>query len=60
MWVITTRVERDLSSFQHRVAQWITGRQPRRQVDESWECPLLEEEMEEEGFEGIGTYITRR
>ena len=30
-WVVTPRMERGLSSFQHRVAQRLTGRQPRRQ-----------------------------
>ena len=29
-WVITPRMERYLSSFQHRVAQRLTGRHPRR------------------------------
>ena len=29
-WVITPRMERALDSFQHRVAQRLTGRQPRR------------------------------
>ena len=29
-WVITPRMERALSSFQHRVAQRLTGRHPRR------------------------------
>ena len=59
-WVLTTRMDQSLSSFQHRVAQRLTGRQPRRQGDWSWEYPSLEEEMEEAGFEGIGKYITRR
>ena len=52
-------MERALSSFQHMVAQQLTGRQPRRRGDGSWEYPSLEEVMMEEGFEGIGTYIIR-
>ena len=36
-WVLAPRMERALDSFQHRVAQRITGRQPRRQGDGSWE-----------------------
>ena len=59
-WVLTTRMDQSLSSFQHGVAQRLTVRQPRRQGDWSWEYPSLEEEMEEAGFEGIGKYITRR
>ena len=59
-WVLTPRMERDLSSFQHRVAQRIIRRNPGRWGDGSWEYPSLEEEMAESGFEGIGTYITRR
>ena len=58
--VITPRMERDLSSFQHRVTFRLTGRQPSRHGDGSWEYPSLEEEMAESGFEGIGTYIKMR
>ena len=58
--VLTPRMERALSSFQHRVAQPLTGRQPRRQGGGSWEYPSLEGSMVEAGFEGVGTYITRR
>ena len=49
-----------LSSFQHRVTRRLTGGQPRRRGDRSWEYPQLEEAMAEAGFEGIGTYIKRR
>ena len=59
-WVLTPRMERDMSSFQHRVARWLAGSQPRRRGGGSWEYPSLEEAMVEAGFEGIGTYITRR
>ena len=38
MWVLTPRIERALSSFQHRVAQQLTGRRPRRQG--GWELGL--------------------
>ena len=58
--VLTPRMERDLSSFQHRVELRLTGRQPRRQWDGSWDHPMLAEEMAEAGFEDIGTYVTRR
>ena len=33
-WVLTLRMERGMDSFQHRVAQHITGRQPMRR--EGW------------------------
>ena len=59
-WVLTPRIERALSSFQHRVARRITGRHPRRRGDGSWEYPSLEEALVESGFEGIRKYITRR
>ena len=36
-WVLTTRMEQALRSFQHRVAQWLTGRHLRRRGDGSWE-----------------------
>ena len=45
MWVITLRTERALDSFHHRVAQRLTGRQPRRQGYVSWAYQSLEEEM---------------
>ena len=58
-WVITPRMERALSSFQHRVARRLTGRKLSIPGGGSWEYPSLEEEMVESGFEGIVTYITR-
>ena len=54
------RMERSLSSFQHSVVIWITGRQPRRPGVGSWEYPSLEEAMSEAGFKGIRTYVTSR
>ena len=36
-WVITPRMEQALSSFQHRVARWMTGGQPRIQGGGSWD-----------------------
>ena len=38
-WVPTPSMERALSSFQHRVARRLTGRQPRIWGDGSWEYP---------------------
>ena len=35
-WVLTPSMDLALSSFQHRVARRLTGRQPRRQGDGSW------------------------
>ena len=40
-WVLTERIEKDLESFQSRVARKITGRQPRRGKDGSWFYPSL-------------------
>ena len=36
-WVLAPRMERALDSFQHRVESIITGKQPRKQADGSWE-----------------------
>ena len=41
-WVLTPRMEWDLYSFQHRVTQRLTGRQPRRRGGKSWAYPSLE------------------
>ena len=59
-WVLTSRIERDLDSFQHRVARQITGRKPRRRGGGRWAYPPLEEAMGEAGFEGLRKSITRR
>ena len=53
-------MERDLDSFQHRVARHITGGQTRRRWEGVWVYPPLEAAMEEEGFEEIGVYIKKR
>ena len=49
-WVLTPSMERDLDSFQHMVARSITGKQPRRRVDGSWEYPPLAEALGGAGF----------
>ena len=59
-WVLTLRMERALDSFQNRVARRITGKQPRRRADGSWEYPPLAEALGEAGFEGIRKSVTRR
>ena len=59
-WVLNPCMERALSSFQHMVAQRLTGRKTRRRRYRSWEYPSLEEEMAEAGFEEIRTDVTRR
>ena len=59
-WVLTQSMERDLDSFQHRVARRITGKQPRRRADGIWEYPPLSEAMGEAGFEGIRKSSTWR
>ena len=59
-WVLNLRMERALSSFQHRVMKRLTVRHPRRQGDGGWEYPPLAAAISEAGFEEIGTYVTRR
>ena len=59
-WVLTSHMERDLVSFQYRVARQITGRQPMRREEGGWEYPPLAAAMEEAGFEEIGVYIKKR
>ena len=59
-WVLTTRIERALESFQHGSARRITGRQPRRRGDGRWTYLPQKEAMREAGFEGIRKAITRR
>ena len=59
-WVLTTRMEKALDSFQSRVARKITGKKPRQQKDGSWEYPPLAGAMMEVGMVRIRTSITRR
>ena len=59
IWVMTSRMVRALGSFQHRVARWITGRQPHRKVDGSWEYMPLETDMEEAGLEDMREYVLK-
>ena len=59
VWVLTPRMERDLGSFQHRVARRIIGRQSRRREEGGWDCPPLTKAMEDLGFEEIGAYILK-
>ena len=49
-----------LRIFQHGVARWITGRQPKRWEEGGREYPPLVSDMEEAGFEEIGDYILKR
>ena len=59
-WVLTPRMEHALDIFQHRVAQRLTGRQPRRRGDQSWAYPPLEDAIGKAVFEGIKKSVTRR
>ena len=40
-WVLTTRMEKALDTFQARVARKLTGRQPRRGIYGTWYYPSL-------------------
>ena len=59
-WVLTPRMEKALDSFQSRFARRITGRQPRRKKDRSWDYPLLAGALREAGMVGMRTSITWR
>ena len=58
--VLTPRMDRSLSRFQHRVAQRLTRRNPRRKRGGRWYYPPLAAAMAEAGFKEIGGYFTRR
>ena len=60
MWVLTPCTERAMGSFKKRIAQRVTGRQPRQRGEVRWEYPPLTEVANKAGFEEIGLYITRR
>ena len=50
-WVMTPNMGRSLGIFQNVVARRITGKHPKQQLDESWDYPPLETEMEGAAFE---------
>ena len=60
IWVLNPHMGRDLRSFQHRVARWITVRKPNQREHGGWEYPLPETAMEEAGFEDMGAYVLKR
>ena len=59
-WVLTQRTEKDLESFQSRVARRLTRKQPRWWLDGSWDYPPLAEALGEAGLDGIRKLVTRR
>ena len=59
-WVLNPWMEWALISFQHRFTQRLTGKQPRRRGEGSWEYHQLTAAIAEAGFEEIGVYVTRR
>ena len=48
-----------MRGFQHRVARWLTGKQPRQLLDGGWESLLLGEAIWEVGMEEVEEYITQ-
>ena len=59
-WVLTSRMEKALDSFQSRVVSNITGRQPRRRKDRNWIYLPMAGIMKETGMVGIRISILRR
>ena len=58
-WVLTPRMDRYLSSFQHRVVRRIIGRQPRRRGGGILDYTPLVAAMAEAGFEDIRAYVRK-
>ena len=59
-WVISDFKLKQLRSFHHRVARYITGRHIKQLADGTYECPPTEEVLEEAGLYSLDTYIERR
>ena len=57
---MTPCMGRALGGFQHRVDSQINGKQQKCQVYGSWEHPLLETTIQEEGFRDMGEYILKK
>ena len=59
-WVISEIKLKQLRSFHHRVARYITGRHIKQLADGTYECPPTEEVLETAGLYPLETYIERR
>ena len=59
MWVMDTRLLRDMGTFYNQVSCYIIIRQHRRQPDRSWVYPPIVEDMEEAGLWSVEEYITQ-
>ena len=59
-WVLTSRMEKALDSFQSRVARKITGRQLRQRKEGRWIYLLMAGIMKDTGMVGIRNSILRR
>ena len=45
--------------FYHKAVIYISGRQPKRQVDGSWQYPPMETAREQAGFKDMGEYFLK-
>ena len=54
-WVMFLNIGRDLVSFYHRFSCRLTGRKPRREMDDEWVYPPLAEAMAEVVLQDVET-----
>ena len=59
-WTITDSVIKVLEGFHHRIARRISGETAFRVGDNQWECPPIEEALEEAGLWTMRECIRRR
>ena len=59
-WVLSTRMQRVLVGFHHRVALSLTGRQTQKGQDRGWVYPPPEDAMEDAGLQKVDTYVSCR
>ena len=59
-WVISEFKLKQLRSFHHRVARYITGRHIKQRPDGTYDCPPTAEVLEMAGLYPLETYIERR
>ena len=59
-WVLTQSMEKSLESLQSRLERRLTGKQPQRRTDGSWDYSPLVEALGGAGVEGISKLVTRR
>ena len=59
-WVASETVLKQVRSFHHRVARYISGMHIRKNRDGTWTCPSSKDVLEKAGLKPLEEYIRKR